>query len=70
MTHDKMNIVRLQAPVTDESVAALKQGDIVYITGIIYTAREGVYKKVVDQGIELPEGLTALSNINFSCCNC
>jgi len=67
MTHDKMNIVRLQAPVTDESVAALKQGDIVYITGVIYTAREGVYKRVVDQGVDLPEGLTALSNINFHC---
>jgi len=67
MTSEKMNIVNLQVPVTDESVAALKQGDIVYLNGIIYTGREGVYKRVVDQGNDLPEGLTDLSNVNFHC---
>jgi L(+)-tartrate dehydratase beta subunit len=34
---------------------------------VIYTGREGVYKKVLEEGSELPEGLTELSNVNFHC---
>ena len=38
-----------------------------YLDGILYTAREGVYRKVVDQGHGLPESVRGLTNVNFHC---
>jgi L(+)-tartrate dehydratase beta subunit len=39
----------------------------VYFDGIVYTAREGVYQKVIAEGAELPADLRELSNVNFHC---
>jgi len=61
------NIVRLKVPVKTEDLADLKIGTVVYLDGVIYTAREGVYKKVIEDGELLPEGLIGLSNANFHC---
>ena len=63
----KMNTVHINAPVTKEALSTLKQGDIVLITGKVYTAREGVYKKVVEDREPLPIDLQSISNINFHC---
>jgi L(+)-tartrate dehydratase beta subunit len=62
-----MDEVRLTAPVSDEAIAGLKLGDIVYLDGLLYTARESVYRKVVDEGHGLPAGVRALTNVNFHC---
>lgn len=62
-----MDEVTLTTPVTPEAIARLKLGDIVYITGLLYTAREGVYRKVVDEGADLPAGVAARTNVNFHC---
>ncbi len=59
--------VRLETPITDEDVAGLRQGDIVYLDGTIYTAREGAYKRVVEEGVALPVDLAGFSNVNFHC---
>ena len=59
--------VRLKLPVQDGDLEALEIGTVVYLDGVIYTGREGVYKKVLEDGCDLPEGLTALSNVNFHC---
>jgi L(+)-tartrate dehydratase beta subunit len=59
--------VRLKVPVTAEDLAGLKIGTVVYLDGVIYTAREGVYKRVIENGEALPEGVTELSNVNFHC---
>ena len=61
------NTVRLKVPVTPDDLAGLKIGTVVYLDGVIYTAREGVYKKVIENGEALPEGVTDLSNANFHC---
>jgi L(+)-tartrate dehydratase beta subunit len=37
------------------------------LDGAVYTAREGVYKHVVEDGWTLPAGLAAISNVNFHC---
>jgi L(+)-tartrate dehydratase beta subunit len=34
---------------------------------VIYTAREGVYKKIIENGEALPDGVKELSNVNFHC---
>ncbi|TMQ20279.1 MAG: fumarate hydratase [Candidatus Rokuibacteriota bacterium] len=62
-----MDEVTLTTPVSDEAIARLKLGDVVYLDGILYTAREGVYRKVVDEGRGLPPSVRALTNVNFHC---
>jgi fumarate hydratase subunit beta len=47
----------LTTPLSDEDVAKLESGDIVYLNGIIYTARDAAHKRLVDlldEGKELP----------------
>lgn len=62
-----MDEVRLTMPVSEAAVAALKLGDVVYLDGVLYTAREGVYRMVVDEGRGLPAGVRELTNVNFHC---
>ena len=62
-----MDEVRLTTPVSAADIARLKLGDIVYLDGMVYTAREGVYRKVVDEGAGLPAAVSALTNVNFHC---
>ena len=62
-----MDEVRLTAPVTDADIARLKLGDVVYLDGIVYTAREGVCRKVVDEGRGVAPSVRALTNVNFHC---
>ncbi len=51
-----MDEVHLTTPVSDEAIRSLKLGDVVYLSGALYTAREGVYRQVVDKGVPLPGG--------------
>jgi len=47
----------LTTPISDETIETLKSGDIVYLSGIIYTARDAAHKRLVDlldAGKELP----------------
>ncbi len=59
--------VRLKLPVREGDLDGLEIGTVVYLDGVIYTGREGVYKKVLEEGADLPEGLAELSNVNFHC---
>jgi L(+)-tartrate dehydratase beta subunit len=59
--------VRLKLPVVDGDLDDLEIGTVVYLDGVVYTGREGVYKKVLEEGAKLPEGLVELSNANFHC---
>ena len=63
----KMREVRLTMPVSEADMTRLELGDVVYLDGILYTAREGVYRKVVDEGSGLPAGVAELTNVNFHC---
>jgi len=50
----RMREVQLTTPVSEAAIGSLELGDVVYLTGVLYTAREGVYRKVVDEGVPLP----------------
>ena len=63
----RLDEVHLTTPVSDADLARLKLGDVVYLDGVLYTAREGVYRKVVEQNVPLPASVTALTNVNFHC---
>ena len=48
---------KMTTPLTDEDVEKLRIGDIVYLSGTIYTARDAAHKRLVDlleDGKELP----------------
>ncbi len=59
--------VRLSTTPTQEALAELKLGDIVYLDGLIYTAREGVYMRALEQNANIPMELPAESAANFHC---
>ena len=63
----KLKKVRLTAPVEPEALRDLEIGSVVTLDGVLYTAREGVYKRVVEDDVPLPLDLAALSNVNFHC---
>ena len=52
---------RLSTTPTREALAKLAIGDIVHLDGVIYTAREGVYKRALEEGHALPVDLPAVS---------
>ena len=44
-----MSAIRITAPITDDSVIEnLKAGDLVLISGVIYTARDAAHKRIVE----------------------
>lgn len=50
-------MIKIQTPLTKDMLASLHAGDMVHITGTIYTARDAAHKKVMDmiqEGKELP----------------
>ena len=63
----KLKEVSLNLPADPNAIATLELGSVVYLNGVIYTARERVYERVLTQGAPLPEGLSAISNANFHC---
>jgi L(+)-tartrate dehydratase beta subunit len=45
-----MKTIRLTSPVSAEAIASLEIGTVVYLDGVVCTGREGVYKRVVEDG--------------------
>ncbi len=58
---------RMKVPVDDEALRDLELGDIVFLDGVIYTGREGLYQRVLGDGIAPPIPLREISNANFHC---
>ena len=63
----KLKTVHLELPASTEELAKLEIGTVVYLTGRVYTAREGVYKKAVEDGAGLPAAPEELGFANFHC---
>ena len=62
-----LKTVQLTLPASRAALAALEIGTVVFLTGRIYTAREGVYKKAVEDGAGLPAAPEELGTANFHC---
>ncbi len=59
--------IELSTTPTTKAIADLRLGDIVYLTGLMYTAREGVYKRALEAKANIPIELPAQSASNFHC---
>ena len=40
---------------------------MVYLDGIVYTGREGLYNRIITEGVEPPVDLKELTNVTFHC---
>lgn len=63
----KIREIQLSTTPTPEAINDLCLGDIVYLNGLLYTAREGVYMRALDQQEDIPMELPKLSATNFHC---
>lgn len=63
----KFKKVRLNTEPTPEALDALNLGDVVYLDGTVYTAREGAYMRAIEGGDGLPMDLPKESGANFHC---
>lgn len=59
--------IRLSTTPTPDALAELQLGDIVYLDGLIYTAREGVYMRALEDKANIPMELPRDSAANFHC---
>ncbi|GAB5447721.1 fumarate hydratase C-terminal domain-containing protein [Gymnodinialimonas sp.] len=50
-----------------DDIAKLRLGDVVYLSGLMYTAREGVYMRSLEERANIPMELPAQSAANFHC---
>ena len=64
---ERMKTVRLSVPISDEDLKSLEIGTVVYLDGLIMTGREKVYKRILDDGEDMPEGLMRRCNVGFHC---
>ncbi|GAB4548263.1 MAG: fumarate hydratase C-terminal domain-containing protein [Anaerolineae bacterium] len=63
---DQLRRHNFQTPIRPEDTAKLEMGDVVYLTGTLFTGREGFYKRHLDEGVPLPEGVDISQfNVNF-----
>jgi L(+)-tartrate dehydratase beta subunit len=63
----KFRKVHLSTNSDQAALRDLRLGDVVYLDGVVYTGREGVYKKAIEEGAPLPLDLPAVSATNFHC---
>jgi L(+)-tartrate dehydratase beta subunit len=63
----RMREVHLSMPLTAEAVSTLELGDAVFLTGVLFTGREGFYQQVFERGHEPPLDLKNSCNVTFHC---
>ncbi len=59
--------IRLSTTPTQEALDELQLGDIVFLDGLLYTAREGVYMRALEKKANIPMDLPLQSATNFHC---
>jgi L(+)-tartrate dehydratase beta subunit len=56
-----LRTIHLKLPASTDDLAQLQLGDVVYLTGRVHTAREGVYKRAIEDGVALPADIGTAS---------
>jgi L(+)-tartrate dehydratase beta subunit len=67
MSTSGLKTANLTLPASTDELRKLEIGTVVYLTGRVFTAREGVYKRAVEDGVPLPVPPSALGTANFHC---
>jgi L(+)-tartrate dehydratase beta subunit len=67
MADERLKTVQLELPANTADLSKLEIGSITYLSGRLFTAREGVYKRAVEDGIGMPASPDVLGRANFHC---
>jgi len=59
--------VNLTLPLDQDDYDRLELGDAVFLNGLVFTGREGVYRQIFDKNIEAPIDLRKLGGATFHC---
>jgi len=59
-----LKTVQLSLPASTEDLRGLEIGNVVYLSGRVHTAREGVYKRAVEERCNVPD---AIGSASFHC---
>ncbi|HEY1361751.1 MAG TPA: fumarate hydratase C-terminal domain-containing protein [Xanthobacteraceae bacterium] len=62
-----LDTIELHLPATTADLRRLEIGSVVYLHGRVFTAREGAYKRAIEDGAGMPAGPEALGRVNFHC---
>lgn len=62
-----LKTVELALPAEKNDLDALQLGTVVYLNGRVFTAREGAYKRAIEEGRGLPASAEMLGRANFHC---
>jgi L(+)-tartrate dehydratase beta subunit len=62
-----LKTVQLKLPARAADLRALEIGSVAYLTGRLFTAREGVYKHAIEEGAGMPGSREELGIANFHC---
>jgi L(+)-tartrate dehydratase beta subunit len=63
----KLKTVHIELPAATEVLRPLEIGTVVYLSGRIFTAREGIYRRAIDEGHGLPASPQEIGTANFHC---
>ena len=63
----RIKTAKLTLPASTEDLRKLEIDTVVYLTGRVFTAREGVYKRAIEDGFGMPASRDALGIVNFHC---
>jgi len=63
----ELKTVHLNLPARTGELRRLEIGSVAYLTGRLFTAREGVYKRAIGDGFGMPAAREALGIANFHC---
>src|SRR5258705_6380863 len=62
-----LKTIHLDLPASTDDLRKLEIGSVAYLTGRVFTAREGVYQRAIEDGAGMPAGKDALGVVNFHC---
>ena len=67
MARSGLKTVHLNLPASTDDLRKLEIGSVAYLTGRVFTAREGVYKHAIEDGAGMPASRETLGLANFHC---
>ncbi|MGA7489944.1 MAG: fumarate hydratase, partial [Xanthobacteraceae bacterium] len=62
-----LKTIHLDLPARTEELRKLEIGSVAYLSGRVFTAREGVYQRAIGDGVGMPASREALGLTNFHC---
>ena len=62
-----LKTVHLKLPASTAELGDLEIGSVAYLSGRLFTAREGVYNRAIGDGFGMPAAKDALGTTNFHC---